>query len=680
MAWDALINTCNNFILNNDNSSSTVQKVLSKTVVEGVGYTQLNKLSLALISKDTEIQFLKDSNRKLQENNSNIILSKDVEGSCVKNSEIESLKESLLSKDESIKLLTERMNLLSKENESLKLKILELEISNKNFRNNNNHTKVDVSKETISAPVPSTVPSLPTVNVNIAKYEKYTKMKSMHLPEGAIRQKMTTDRLSNSEIEEFFNPGGSSSKAPPVPIKPKIVLAPKKAVQQAPPEGMNAKMAVQPSSKMRALFWTKLSSADVVGTIWHMTPDFDLTSSDQLELESLFSTSVVATPTKSQVQKDDEKSKAIVLFDGKRTQNVQIAMGKLRKSAEICLEMVTNLDPNELTLESTQVMLMICPTKDELVAIHDYHSSNYETLDKTGQLFYFFNKIPRVQRRLECHEIAFSWENNARVCATKINHILAACEELKVSEKMLTKLFSIILSTGNYINGGTPRGQAYGIKLDILIKLGNTKTNNHLTLLHFLASHVEQKSPELLNIWNIWSSILASAEISFKQLQIDLKLLQTQMKGMKNELQIGIPSILEHSIANPLIKRINDFVNFSDPYFLTMENNLINAELETKKLMVKFGSDLNSDDGDPYKSFFNLLVTFTREFDQAVNQNTLRRIKEEKSNKKSNSNDSSDNKQESKDIFAKFHASQKPSAPASNSIMLELQAKLTKKR
>jgi hypothetical protein len=35
----------------------------------------------------------------------------------------------------------------------------------------------------------------------------------------------------------------------------------------------------------------------------------------------------------------------------------------------------------------------------------------------------------------------------------------------------------MILGLGNYLNGGTPRGQAYGVKLDFMAKLSTIKMN-----------------------------------------------------------------------------------------------------------------------------------------------------------------------------------------------------------
>ena len=40
------------------------------------------------------------------------------------------------------------------------------------------------------------------------KYAKFAKMQKLRLPEGAIRQKMAAEGLSESEMDAFFTGGG----------------------------------------------------------------------------------------------------------------------------------------------------------------------------------------------------------------------------------------------------------------------------------------------------------------------------------------------------------------------------------------------------------------------------------------------------------------------------------------
>jgi hypothetical protein len=52
----------------------------------------------------------------------------------------------------------------------------------------------------------------------------------------------------------------------------------------------------------------------------------------------------------------------------------------------------------------------------------------------------------------------------------EIDAVLAGCNEVKQSPKF-KKVLEVVLALGNYLNGGSFRGAAYGFKLDALNKL-----------------------------------------------------------------------------------------------------------------------------------------------------------------------------------------------------------------
>ena len=77
--------------------------------------------------------------------------------------------------------------------------------------------------------------------------------------------------------------------------------------------------------------------------------------------------------------------------------------------------------------------------------------------------------------------------------------MLAACDEVKKSTKF-KKVLEVVLALGNYLNGGSFRGAAYGFKLDALNKLRDTKSaDGDTTLLHYLVKLVNKKYPEAVH-------------------------------------------------------------------------------------------------------------------------------------------------------------------------------------
>lgn len=93
----------------------------------------------------------------------------------------------------------------------------------------------------------------------------------------------------------------------------------------------------------------------------------------------------------------------------------------------------------------------------ELTAIKDYHDPTI--LDVASKVLYHFNRVPRLQQRMECHEIAFNWFNTANGVFDQLSLILKAQDELVSSQKSMEIILAMVLSIGNYINGDTARGQ-----------------------------------------------------------------------------------------------------------------------------------------------------------------------------------------------------------------------------
>jgi hypothetical protein len=54
--------------------------------------------------------------------------------------------------------------------------------------------------------------------------------------------------------------------------------------------------------------------------------------------------------------------------------------------------------------------------------------------------------------------------------------IKSACSQLTGS-KALHKLLKLMLAVGNFLNRGTPRGGAYGFKIDVLKKFAELKVS-----------------------------------------------------------------------------------------------------------------------------------------------------------------------------------------------------------
>lgn len=253
------------------------------------------------------------------------------------------------------------------------------------------------SSSSLSSSPPSSAPPLLS-NIKFAKYEKMMKM----LPEGAVRQKMMTDEISPAEIDTFFanmQSGGLAGGAPTSPVKKK-----EDTDSNLPPAGMQVKPKLKHAEdvKLKGIFWTKLKSDEVVGTVWHRAEDINLTIEEEKKLENWFgakpsadSKSASAAASSSSPLSAILPVKNVSLFDGKRTQNVSIALGRLRMTPQQIVKLITDLDEHDLTLDHTRTLLAVCPTKEEMLSAFTYHQA--DALDAVGKFFSAMHTIPRVQ-------------------------------------------------------------------------------------------------------------------------------------------------------------------------------------------------------------------------------------------------------------------------------------------
>ena len=63
------------------------------------------------------------------------------------------------------------------------------------------------------------------------------------------------------------------------------------------------------------------------------------------------------------------------------------------------------------------------------------------------------------------------------------------------------KLLQIVLRLGNFINGGSNKGGAYGVSFGTLMKLRTVKSSdNKMTLLHYVVTLAEAKYPDVYSI------------------------------------------------------------------------------------------------------------------------------------------------------------------------------------
>ncbi|ELR17045.1 formin domain containing protein [Acanthamoeba castellanii str. Neff] len=282
------------------------------------------------------------------------------------------------------------------------------------------------------------------------------------------------------------------------------------------------KPVVKPSTKMKQLNWTKIPNNKVVSSYWKDVTEVGI-EIDSNEVELLFA----AREDKKEIMGPGDagtkkKETNVTLLDPKRANNCAIALSRFKMSNEDIKQAILRLDESKLSAESVETLLNYIPTPEEIEQLTAY-ADDRSKLGKAEQYFLTAKDIKRLEPRLKAFLFKLRFPEMKDSIRPEIDAVLGACNEVKQSAKF-KKVLEVVLALGNYLNGGSFRGSAYGFKLDVLNKLRDTKSaDGETTLLHYLVKLVNSKYPEAVN-WGreLKNSNLAQMNQGFKAVEREL--------------------------------------------------------------------------------------------------------------------------------------------------------------
>lgn len=175
-------------------------------------------------------------------------------------------------------------------------------------------------------------------------------------------------------------------------------------------------------------------------------------------------------------------------------------------------------------------------------------------LDKPEQFLHDLSEISNFAERISCFMFQADFDYSITTISRTLTNIKTTCDvsfrklgvqtfnrnyfQFLIRSSALKEIFAIILTLGNYMNGGNmSRGQADGFGLEILSKLKDVKSKeSHITLLHFIVKLYIKKleNPLLTNISLPVpepDDIRGAAAVNFDDLQANLNKLAKELNG-----------------------------------------------------------------------------------------------------------------------------------------------------
>ncbi|GBG26605.1 Formin-H [Hondaea fermentalgiana] len=339
--------------------------------------------------------------------------------------------------------------------------------------------------------------------------------------------------------------------------------------------GLQRKKAIHPTVKMKHIYWTPVPVEKLEGTVWPELSDQRVKLNIKM-LERKFGTDPEVEKVAA-AQSEKRKSLGKVhLVTGKRQQNVGIALSKIRASDAEIVDAILTMDDTLLSPEHTVVLLTAVPTEDEIQLIRNFQetSGDPRKLAREDQFLLAVSSIPGLKGRLEAVACRHNFESDTARIFEKIRLVREACIEISKS-KQLQQLLEIVLAVGNYLNGDTPRGGAWGFKLDALGKLDTIKDNKgKSTLMDFIYAFCEDKYPQLCDF-----SLPASKEamdVSLSDTMSELNQLAAHVRAIKTEL------------GNPPVNKRDRFVKAMTGFEIKASKEVADLQTQFEKVRSDF--------------------------------------------------------------------------------------------
>ncbi|CAD7935688.1 unnamed protein product [Amoebophrya sp. A25] len=170
------------------------------------------------------------------------------------------------------------------------------------------------------------------------------------------------------------------------------------------------------------------------------------------------------------------KPKLLTIIDDPMKQGGLNAACKTLPEPQALQRAILDLDDIEIDVNTLEwVRRDLCPDPAQLAQLNTLRNENKGVPFAIPETYMLaIAHVPGYQQRLDCWLFARTYEERSKKCMTAYLAFQAVMRSLRES-RQFKRLLGLILCAGNYLNGGTDRGMADAVDLDVLTKLESVK-------------------------------------------------------------------------------------------------------------------------------------------------------------------------------------------------------------
>ncbi|XP_018418271.1 PREDICTED: disheveled-associated activator of morphogenesis 1 isoform X2 [Nanorana parkeri] len=432
-------------------------------------------------------------------------------------------------------------------------------------------------------------------------------------------------------------PGGMAPPPPPPPPPggpPPPPGPPLLGGMAAPPGaplglGFKRKNIPQPTNPLKSFNWSKLPENKLEGTLWVDLDDCRVFKI--LDLEDIERTFSAYQRQQKEADTTDDtlgskmKVKELSVIDGRRAQNCNILLSRLKLSNDEIKRAILTMDEQEdLPKDMLEQLLKFVPEKSDIDLLEE-HKHELDRMAKADRFLFEMSRINHYQQRLQSLYFKKKFAERVAEVKPKVDAMRSASKQV-LQSKSLKQLMEVVLAFGNYMNKGQ-RGNAYGFKISSLNKIADTKSSidKNITLLHYLITVVEKKYPKVVSLHEELQSIPEAAKVNMTELEKEVVTLRSGLKAVETELeyQKNQPS----APGDKFVSVVSQFITVAGFSFSDVEDLLAESKELYMNAAKHFGEETNKMQPD---EFFGIFDQFLQALSEAKQENeNMRKRKEE---------------------------------------------------
>ncbi|NWI36900.1 DAAM1 protein, partial [Picathartes gymnocephalus] len=374
----------------------------------------------------------------------------------------------------------------------------------------------------------------------------------------------------------------------------------------------------------------------LAGTVWTNIDDTKVFKI--LDLEDLERTFSAYQRQQKEDAIDDtlssrHKVKELSVIDGRRAQNCNILLSRLKLSNEEIKRAILTMDEQEdLPKDMLEQLLKFVPEKGDIDLLEE-HKHELDRMAKADRFLFEMSRINHYQQRLQ--SLYFKKKFAERVAEVKPKGVMShppllsairAGSKAVLQSSSLQQLLEVVLAFGNYMNKGQ-RGNAFGFKISSLNKIADTKSSidKNITLLHYLITVVEKKYPKVLCLHEELRDIPQAAKVNMTELEKEINTLRSGLRAVETELDFQKSQVQQ--AGDKFVSVVSQFITLASFSFSDVEDLLMEAKELFSKAVKHFGEDTDKMQPD---EFFGIFDQFLQAVTEAKQENeNMRKRKEE---------------------------------------------------